>query len=57
MADEIEKQLGEKVELIKGKDGVFEVELDGQILFSKKATGRFPDTGEVEAVLSERLPA
>ena len=48
-------QFGEKPELIKGKDGVFEVELDGENLYSKKATGRFPEPGEVEAVLADRL--
>jgi selT/selW/selH-like putative selenoprotein len=36
---------------------VFEVELDGERVFSKKATGRFPDAGEVEAALADRLSA
>lgn len=27
--------------------GMFEVEMDGQLLFSKKALGRFPVDGEV----------
>ena len=49
MADEIENQFEEKPELIKGRDGVFEVELDGELLYSKKAEGRFPEPGEVEA--------
>ncbi len=31
--------------------------LDGDVLFSKKATGRFPEGGEVEAVLAARLGA
>jgi selT/selW/selH-like putative selenoprotein len=35
--------------LIKGSGGVFEVVLDGQLLFSKKATGRFPDPQEILA--------
>jgi selT/selW/selH-like putative selenoprotein len=33
--------------LIKGSGGQFEVALDGHLLFSKKATGRFPDPGEI----------
>jgi selT/selW/selH-like putative selenoprotein len=33
--------------LIKGKDGVFEVEVDGSLVFSKRQVGRFPDPGEV----------
>ncbi len=55
MADEIKKQFGETAELIKGKDGVFEVELDGENVYSKKATGRFPEPGEVEQKLKTRL--
>ncbi len=55
MADEINKQFGEEPELIKGRDGVFEVALDGENLYSKKSTGRFPEPGEVEQVLAPRL--
>jgi selT/selW/selH-like putative selenoprotein len=33
--------------LIRGKDGVFEVEVDGALVFSKRQAGRFPDPGEV----------
>ena len=57
MADDIEKQLGKRPELIRGKDGVFEVELDGELVYSKKSTGRFPEPGEVESALAERLSA
>jgi selT/selW/selH-like putative selenoprotein len=42
-------------ELIKGKDGVFEVVIDGQLVYSKKATGRFPEPGEVEGLLAPHL--
>jgi hypothetical protein len=34
---------------------VFVVALDGEVLFSKKATGRFPEPGEVETALAGRL--
>jgi hypothetical protein len=30
------------------------VTLDGDLIFSKKALGRFPDNGEVEAVVTAR---
>lgn len=36
---------------------MFEVELDGELLFSKKASRRFPEPGEVEEALAERLGA
>ena len=35
--------------LIKGSGGQFEVVLDGQLIFSKKELGRFPETGEILA--------
>ncbi len=41
--------------LIKGKDGVFEISLDGELIFSKKVLGRFPEPGEVEQELRQRL--
>lgn len=55
MADEINKKFGESAELIKGRDGVFEVEIDGKRVYSKKETGRFPEPGEVEELLSGEL--
>ena len=46
-----------KPTLIKSRGGVFEVTLDGEILFSKKEAGRFPASGEVTQRLAFRLPA
>ena len=43
--------------LIKGMGGIFDVRLDGGLVFSKKAAGRFPEAGEVETVLAAKLPA
>jgi len=31
------------------------VELDGDLIFSKKQSGRFPTAGEVEGVIETRL--
>ena len=44
-------------ELIKGRDGVFEVRLGDELIFSKRATGRFPSPGEVEDLLEGKLDA
>ncbi len=41
------------MELIKGSGGVFEIVLDGALVFSKKETGRFPELREV----LEKIPA
>lgn len=51
----MKERFGLEAQLIKGKGGVFEVQLDGQAVFSKKELGRFPTAGEVEAVLAERM--
>lgn len=47
MAAEIEKRFNGKVELIKSSGGAFEVRKDERLIFSKKATGRFPETDEI----------
>jgi len=46
--------LGE-VALVPGKGGVFEVRLDGETLWSRKAEGRFPETKEVKQRLRDRV--
>ena len=33
-------------ELIKGSGGVYEITADGELVFSKKALGRFPDSDD-----------
>jgi len=39
------------VEVVKSSGGVFEIVVDGDLRFSKKALGRFPTDEEVDAVL------
>lgn len=51
----MKKRFDVETELIKGKDGVFEVELDGELIFSKKSVGRFPEHGEVEEIVEEKV--
>jgi selT/selW/selH-like putative selenoprotein len=36
--------------LVPGVAGVFEITVDGKLLFSKKQTGRFPTDEEVDAL-------
>jgi len=57
LAADIEAQFGLQPTLIKSRGGVFEVSLDGELLFSKKEAGRFPTSAEVAARLAARLPA
>ncbi len=42
---------GVEAELIKGDNGVFDVEVDGRRVFSKHEAGRFPDPDEILAKL------
>jgi len=35
------------VKLIKSGGGVFEITVDGKLIFSKKKTGRFPEESEI----------
>ena len=50
----MESEFGNAVKLIEGKDGVFEVVIDGGLVFSKRQIGRFPDDGEVAGIIRER---
>jgi len=45
----LESKYGAEVELVPGVGGVFEITVDGQLKFSKKASGRFPTDDEVLA--------
>ena len=41
----------ENFTLIPGQGGVFEIAVDGQVQFSKKERGRFPEDEEVFALI------
>lgn len=47
----MKKVLGIDAELIKGRGGVFDVVADGNLVYSKHATGRFPEEEEVVAAI------
>ena len=46
------EKFGAEVELVKGRGGMFEITVDGRLLFSKKALGRFPSDEELDALAS-----
>ncbi len=46
--------LGE-VALVPGTGGVFEVRLDGDLIWSKKGEGRFPDSKDLKQRIRDRL--
>ncbi|MGB2984383.1 MAG: Rdx family protein [Phycisphaerae bacterium] len=47
MAGAIKKQFGVDAKIIKGAGGVFDVRVDGESIWSKHHTGRFPEHHEV----------
>jgi selT/selW/selH-like putative selenoprotein len=46
----LEERYGAEVELVPGVGGVFEITVDGRLLYSKKQTGRFPTDEEIVAL-------
>jgi selenoprotein W-related protein len=49
-----EAELGE-VALVPGTGGVFEVRLDGEVLFSRASEGRFPEARELKQKVRDRV--
>ena len=47
MAAEIKKQTGVDSELIAGGGGIFDVMVDGKMIFSKHEKERFPEDSEI----------
>jgi selenoprotein W-related protein len=44
-----------ELQLVTGSNGVFDVEVDDQLLFSKKAVGRHAEPGEVLRLFREQV--
>lgn len=53
MLEEFEHQIAD-LRLIPSRGGVFEVVVDGELLYSKKATGRHAEHDDVLAKIRER---
>ena len=51
MAAKIEAEMGVVPTLLEGTGGVYDVVCDGALVFSKHASGRFPEEDEVLAAL------
>jgi len=52
------REFGEQVSgltLVPGEEGHFEVVINGDLVYSKMRTGRFPATTEVRSALVKRL--
>ena len=51
MAAKIQNEFGVAPTLKESGGGRFEISVNGNIIFSKKAESRFPEEGEVEALI------
>ena len=53
LREELQNKFSADVEILEGSGGVFEVELNGNSIFSKKELGRFPNENEVIDLIEE----
>ncbi|MBT8346857.1 MAG: Rdx family protein [Desulfofustis sp.] len=51
MEAELRKKYDADVELVASGGGVYEITVDGKLIFSKKRLGRFPADGELERLI------
>ena len=56
LLEEWEGQIG-VLEVVPGKGGIFDVHLDGELVFTKSMLGRYPQPDDVIPLLRERLAA
>ena len=57
MAAALEDGLGVKGSLVEGDNGIFDVAVDGEIVFSKQEHGEFPATPEIVELVRAQLKA
>jgi selenoprotein W-related protein len=43
------------VEIVTGANGIFDVHVDGELVFTKSMLGRYPDPDDVTPLVRERL--
>jgi len=49
----LKKNLGADILLVAGSNGIFDVSLDGNMIYSKSEQGRFPQPGEIVKLIEE----
>jgi predicted Rdx family selenoprotein len=43
------------VEVVTGADGIFDVHVDGELVFEKAMLGRYPEPDEVVPLIAEKI--
>ena len=54
LAAALSDDLGVEVELIEGKNGIFDVVVGSDLIFSKQKVGRFPENNEILEMLRKQ---
>jgi len=52
--EKLQKNFALTPELIPGRNGVFDVRLDDEMIFSKHELGRFPEENEIVEIIKAR---
>ncbi|MCP4760922.1 MAG: hypothetical protein GY870_04010 [archaeon] len=53
MADKIKKEVGVASQLIPGSNGIYDIIVDGNTIYSKDRTKQFPDNDEIVKLLKQ----
>lgn len=53
MADLLKKEFNIETELIKGGGGIFDVKVDGDLIYSKHKTGFFPTEDDIRKKMKQ----
>ena len=56
LLEEWERQIG-LLEVVPGKGGIFDVHVDGELVFTKSMLGRYPEATDVMPLLRSALGA
>jgi len=56
LAAELRESLKIDATLVRGTGGIFQVHVDGALVFDKKAKGRYPILGEVTGLIRDLRP-
>ena len=53
MGDELKKEFAAEINFIAGAGGVYDISVNGKMLFSKFEKGRFPESGEIADLIKK----
>jgi selenoprotein W-related protein len=54
LGDILKKNFDLDIELVAGSNGIFDVSLDGKIIYSKSEQGRFPQPADIIKIIKEK---